>query len=115
MKKSLVLLICAGLIGCATIHSKDIMTEIISDPPGVKIEINNQYVGETPLTLNINRTYDWFYFWWDRIYINAIPTRPGQYVQTKYVSSKEPTPTKVYFNMYLTRPTPEYDINIRNR
>ena len=89
------------------------MTEIISDPPGVKIEIDNQYVGETPLTIHINRAHGEYY--WNGFSINATPTRPGQYTQRKYIDYTEPTPTKVYFNMYITPRTPEYDINIRNR
>lgn len=92
------------------IHNSYIMTEIISDPPGAKIEINNQYVGETPVTIHIKRVFS--YDWWGGFSIKAYPVFAGQYTQTKYIGMNESTPTKVYFNMNLGPATPEYNINI---
>jgi hypothetical protein len=83
------------------IHSSTIMTEIISDPPGAKIEINSQYVGETPLTTHITRVNPGY--GWNMLTITAYPIYEGQEVQRKVVGINEPTPTKVYFDMNLVR------------
>jgi len=100
------------------IHNRYIITGIILDPPGAKIEINNQYVGDTPLTLHINRIFnsniifDKEMGYWTSFDIKAYPVHSGQYTQTKYIDMNEPTPTKVYFNMNLGPATREYNINI---
>ena len=36
------------------------LTQIISDPPGAKIEINHEYVGETPLSIQIRADKSWW-------------------------------------------------------
>jgi hypothetical protein len=76
-------------------------TLIESDPPGARIEINNQYVGTTPLRVNIPRLKsDWSTI---SVTIRANPISPGQQVQTKYIGSDESTPTHVFFDMNLVR------------
>lgn len=60
--------------------------EIISDPPGAKIEWNNDYIGTTP----IRRVYNGVLV--DTIVITANPIYPGQYVQTKTLSEYNPLP-----------------------
>lgn len=121
MNKLIAWLLCFLLVGCATtgdvsdpIHSKDLMTEIVSDPPGAKIEINSEYVGEAPLTLHIQRLTNSI-GWWESFSITAIPTQPGQYVQRKFINIDQRTPQKVYFNMYLGPATPEVDVNVNNQ
>jgi len=88
------------------------MTEIISDPPGAKIEINSEYVGDTPLSTHIVRKYDGFLGSWEGFWITANPTQAGQYVQRKFIVSGEPTPKRVYFNMDLGPVSPQVDVNV---
>ena len=96
--------VCMALSGCATTlptanPSGRILIE--SDPPGARIEINNQYVGTTPLRVDIPRRDAQ----WDPISVTIIanPIVPGQQVQTKYIGPNEPTPTHVFFDMNLVR------------
>lgn len=83
------------------IHNSQVITEIISEPPGARIEINSQYVGDTPLKIHIFRAFNGLMNWWDGFTITATPIYVGQRVQRKYVSSDEPTPTRVFFDMRL--------------
>jgi hypothetical protein len=39
--------------GCATTPVKSVSVEILSEPAGAKIEINNDYIGTTPCTAQI--------------------------------------------------------------
>jgi hypothetical protein len=114
MKKILFLLLCLGLAGCATIpyqkmppnsyyrdiHGeswyKDYEIEIISDPPGAKIEWDNEYMGETPCKIIFKGR--WLGI--KPIIVIAYPTQPGQYSQIKALN-RNPLPRKIYFNMYL--------------
>ena len=89
------------------------MTEIVSDPPGARIEINNRYIGNTPLTVEIHRGYTWMkddYFspkritGFEAVKITAYPEPPTEgvyYVQTKILDSNEPTPYNLSFTMWL--------------
>ncbi len=104
---------CMALLGCATLPTANPTpnpsgrTLIESDPPGARIEINNQYVGTTPLRVDIPRrsNYNWDNMEWDTISVKIIanPIIPGQQVQIKYIGYKEPTPTHVFFDMNLVR------------
>ncbi len=95
--------ICVALLGCSTLPTANPSgkTLIESDPPGARIEINNQYIGTTPLRVDIPRRDAE----WDLIPVTIIanPTIPGQQVQTKYIGPDEPTPTHVFFDMNLVR------------
>ena len=106
------------LVGCATTRYQAV--QIISDPPGAKIEINNQYVGETPVTLTIPYVVDYSQNWNGNAYgswnIVAYPTIAGQYVQRKFVTP--PVPSTIYFNMGIGPALPtiksEQDIRVRS-
>lgn len=119
--------------GCATTQNIalgsnqycDHYVEIISDPLGAKIEINNQYMGETPLTIRLTRRTN--YDWWNSslvggaaaiqieaspFMINAYPNQTGQFTQTKYIGPNDVIPSKIYFNMNLGPVTPSIDVNV---
>lgn len=94
---------CIPLLGCATLPtaSPSGKTLIESVPSGARIEINNQYVGTTPLRVDIPRLqYDWSS---NSVTILAYPISPGQQVQIKHISFDEPTPTHVFFDMNLVK------------
>ena len=117
--RTVFLLVVMALSGCA-VNSQDLQgiaheTEITSDPPGARIEINNEYLGTTPMKLVIPRRYQSEFLGLINggtritavapLRIVAYPVSPGQYTQTKYVGN-EPTPWRIFFDMHL-EPAPQ--------
>ena len=109
------------------VHPK---TEFITDPPGVKIEIDSNYIGNSPITYTWPGDRRHYYaltndcpkFCDSSHIIKAIPVNTGQYVQTKYFSGgfsqgsetmNTPVPAKVFFDMHLKSLPAEFDINIQ--
>ena len=101
--------------------TKEFKIEIISEPSGAKIEVDNNYVGKTPCTITITRRYVWQS--WNNEYgidqltrqieVVANPVFEGGSLQRKYIpSSVSEVPKKIYFNMYLSRRDPTYNFNI---
>ena len=88
-------------------------TLIISDPSGAKIEINHEYVGDTPLSILIKTEKSWISGEIvEDLIIVAYPTGAGQYTQTKNLKGVK-TPKRIYFNLFLKpRPDEEIDVNI---
>lgn len=93
--------------------------EIVSEPDGAIIEINDNYIGKTPLTVELEgwertRTFA------RRHTILANPVFAGGQVQIKSFSGwyepsiqhGDPIPEKIYFNMNLIRTPKEIDLNI---
>ncbi len=105
---------CVVLSGCATLPTANPSgkTLIESDPPGARIEINSQYVGTTPIRVDIPRLDSGL----DTISVTIVasPVIPGQQVQTKYIGFNEPTPTHVFFDMNLVRTKNQLDVNVNN-
>lgn len=54
--------------------------QIISDPPGARIEVNQDYVGDAPITIKVPQINGYFA---QNTVIRALPTEAGDYVQTK--------------------------------
>lgn len=84
------------------------IVEFTSDPPGAKIEVENNYVGQTPCSLKFDGTYSTTT---TRI-VNAYPNQSGQYVQRKVFNPGEFYPQKMYFNMNVGPVTPAMDVNV---
>lgn len=99
--------------GCATLPKANPngQTLIESDPPGARIEINNQYVGTTPIRVDIPRINPdtWMN---NSITIIANPVMPGQQVQTKYIGIDDPTPSHIFFDMNLVTTRNEVNVNL---
>jgi PEGA domain len=72
--------------------------QILSDPPGARIEINDNYVGETPITVQISL---WGAGFTKATSIRAIPVVGGQYLQSKFFSAKDEVPDRIFFEMNL--------------
>lgn len=74
--------------GCAS-HTPELRQRqkvfIVSEPPGAQIEINGQYVGDCPTTVEIEASSDGR-FWKDTI-IKAYPKDTG-YIQIKVFNGK---------------------------
>jgi len=94
-----------SLSGCAITSELicgPIETEILSDPTGAKIEIDNKYVGTTPLTVTLERECDWYNYRGaiNPIIIKAEPTNSGQFSQYKTIKQSDTLPRRIAFYMY---------------
>lgn len=69
--------------------------EIISEPSGAKIEVDNNYIGETPLQL----VQDGLISRWGFFIITAHHAQGGQFRESKMITLNKPLPRKIYFNM----------------
>jgi hypothetical protein len=97
--------------------------EIISDPAGARIEVNDNYVGDAPITVEIPEKAGYFT---QNTIIRALPTEGGDYVQAKYFSGSIPDawypetvgahrdqiPSRIFFDMRLGPVTPSVDVNV---
>ena len=73
--------------------------EFISDPPGARIEIGAEYIGDAPVTVLWRR--GGAYGVPNNLYLRALPTQPGDCAQFKVVGPDQPTPGRVFFDMPL--------------
>lgn len=103
-----------------TIQTYITKTKVISDPSGVRIEVNNDYICDTPCEISLETASDGRLL--EDYYIKAYPTKPGQQVQLKFLdgskimssTSRDKAPKRIFFDMSLVRtPRPEIDVNIR--
>jgi hypothetical protein len=97
--------------------------EIISEPAGARIEVNDNYVGDAPITVEIPQSGGYFT---RNTVIRALPTEGGDYVQTKHFSGSIPDvwypetvgtardqiPSRILFDMHLGQVTPSVDVNV---
>lgn len=92
---------------------------IISEPSGAKIEVDDNYIGETPLNINLEGWEETCTFIRDHEIV-AHPVRAGGQMQFKFFSGwhrpdqrfGDKIPETIYFNMNLVRSPEKYDINI---
>jgi len=106
----------ALLTGCESIppgaergpdHTMAYHVQIEASEPGVRIEANQQYVGNAPLTLKIFGDPDGTFHDFGSYYyiIQAIPTKTNQFVQTAVFrtghlfSPEDRIPRRIYFDM----------------
>lgn len=115
MKQTIAALALASLLaGCATDGPKPekgpqgtiaYLVEVDSSEPGARIEVNNEYVGKTPLTLKIfgDRNGTFHNFGKFDYTVTASPVRAGQHVQTKtfktgrLFTGEDQIPKKIFF------------------
>jgi hypothetical protein len=100
------------LTGCdpnAPLIKRNIPVTIISDPPGAIIQIEKEYVGKTPLQVNLGE----FLSVQPKVMnIVALPTKPGTYAQVKVFYTGDRIPKKLYFNMYYKYIDNSIDVNV---
>ena len=94
-------------------------TKVISEPHGARIELDGDYIGDTPLEIQ-----------WDGWSMNglftrdhevkALPIYEGQYVQRKFFrggllfrGSRDPVPKTIFFDMNLAPVPRRYELDIR--
>lgn len=93
---------CVGQTIRTSIHGA-VTSEFISNPPGARIEVDGNYIGNAPLTY----TWPWSYRDGSRfnneVTIKAYPSGPGQFQQRKFFESHSRElpviPAKIYFEM----------------
>lgn len=86
-----------------------------SSTPGVRIDVNGQYVGETPLSLKIFGDPDGtFHDFGSEFYeIRALPSATNQFAQLRifqtghFLTPQDKIPSSIYFDM--SQPTPRYE------
>jgi hypothetical protein len=71
-------------------------TEIVSDPPGARIELDDEYLGNTPLKVLLP--------FHDASTLRALPTEKGHCVQQKLLNGGHKA--RIYFNMSLCKALP---------
>jgi len=103
------------LVGCTSIYT----VEVVTNPPGAVIEVDGEYMGKSPLTIELQgwsstktlaRDYT----------INALPIQSGQYTQTKRLNGwYEPSrhygnqvPKKIYFDLNLVPAPSKHELNV---
>jgi len=86
------------------------VVEFISDPPGAKVELDNNYVGVTPCSTSFDGRYSIN----NRRLVNAYPVQSGQYVQSKTIGLGEFYPPKMYFNMKVNPEAPAAGVNVNS-
>ena len=90
---------------------------VISQPPGARIELNNGYMGETPLSIKVPCSPDGRFL--DTVIVRALPTMEGHYSQTKVFSGgytmirNDQVPATIFFDMRLVPSNPSIDVNVR--
>lgn len=94
-------------------------TQIISEPPGARIEVNDNYVGDAPVTVELPQRGE--YFDEDTV-VRAIPDEGADYTQTKRFLTSDPwyhpgfagdkIPSRIFFNMHLGPATRTANVNV---
>jgi hypothetical protein len=89
--------------------------QIISEPAGARIEVNDDYVGDAPITIKVPQNNGRFT---KTTLIRALPIEAGNYVQTKSFYGPEglpfaeaapsgaDIPSRILFDMRLTSISP---------
>jgi hypothetical protein len=114
----------AALVAPATTRQ----IEILSEPPSARIEVNDNYIGDAPITTTFQCSFDRRFLETTRI--RALPTHPGDYVQSKFFSGGYPTysafggysaasnlndsiPARIFFDMRLGPVSPDINVNVQ--
>lgn len=93
---------------CTGKHSIEILTE----PSGARIEVNDEFLGEAPLTATVARGCSAYSL--NAVTIRALPREAGHCTQGKFISSSDSVPRKVFFDMRLCPINQKLDVNINN-
>ena len=106
-----IFLLCSGCASHTQAVRQRLKVLIVSQPAGAKIEINGQYVGDAPLTVEIEASNDGR-FWKDTI-IKAYPKDTG-YIQIKAFNGKsrwaisDMVPPSIFFDTRDLNLAPEF-------
>jgi len=84
--------------------------EILSDPPGARIEVNDEYVGDAPCIVEV--VCDGHGKLITKFEFTALPRYPGHFVQSKTFYGFAQAPARLFFDMRIGRYVPSIDVNI---
>jgi hypothetical protein len=92
--------------------------KVISEPLGARIEVNDDYICDTPCSIDLKVWED--YSLARRYKIIAYPIYSGQQTQFKFLrggnkynrSSNDKAPTRIFFDMNLIRQIPDTEIDV---
>jgi hypothetical protein len=85
--------------------------EIVTDPPGAHIEVNQHYVGESPCTIQVWRRPNGVFR--EPCYIRALPVTEG-FLQYRYFHgwpSEDVVPERIVFDMHTSPLAPQASLN----
>lgn len=118
----------AIFLGCSSVPKEErgpdgtraYRVNVETDPPGAKIEVNGNLVGESPVTITVygdqDRTFHNFGSY--QFIVKAFPISPGQNVQEKvfhtggWFTSEDQIPSRIYFNLNLDTVKPKDRIEV---
>jgi hypothetical protein len=100
-----------------TAEAENKKVEILSEPAGARIEVNDDYVGNAPITVEIPQSAGYFK---TTTTIRALPTEAGDYTQQKMffaplLNDGVKIPSRILFDMHLVPATPSIDVNVNPR
>ena len=91
----------AMVVGCAT---EPMVTHVISDPPGARIEVNESFVGQAPVDVTLPQVGPHHRLRM-HVTIRAIPVEPGKPEQAKEFYYNQWAPEHVLFDINRQPPT----------
>ena len=86
-------------------------TQIISEPSGAHIEVNNNYIGTTPCSVMLPN--DGLGSIQGRTTVTALPNKGGQYTQTKFLHGGDKVPETMFFKMTLRPIRNDINLNVQ--
>ena len=99
-------------------YTRTYTTKVISIPPGARIELDNDYIGDAPLEIQWEGWSINGLFHKDHT-VKALPIYEGQYVQSKFFrggltfrGTRDPVPKTILFDMNLVKVPMRYEIDI---
>ena len=100
-------------------HRKVFTTNVVSEPPGARIELDGDYIGDAPLEIQWEGLSYNKVFTRDHI-IKALPIHAGQYVQSKSFygrswvqTERSPIPKTIFFDMNLAFVPTRFEVDIK--
>ena len=97
-------------------YTRTYTTKVISDPPGARIELDVDYIGDAPLEIQWEGWSVNGLFHRDHT-VKALPIYEGQYVQSKFFRGglfepRNPVPKTILFVMNLAQVPKRYEIDV---
>src|SRR5258705_10380171 len=83
--------------------------QVLSDPTGARIEVNNEDEGVAPLNVKVPEVNGIFS---GTTVIRALPTVDGDETQWKIFEDGQAVPSRILFQMNLVHITPAIDLNV---
>jgi|ERR1039458_2192747 hypothetical protein len=107
MRNRLSLVLCAVAVACSGCAAENVVTHINSEPPGARIEVNDNAVGNTPCDVTLPQQGG-HHRLQKTVYVNAYPAdgAQGQFKQQQFLPSDQEAPANIIFIMAVPPPPP---------